>query len=182
MNAGVLPDGRIFVLSNPSTRQTLVISLSSDGYNFSTAYDVASCSRAPFSDPRPPTSQPDGCKRRNTNPGVGFGVCYPQGVVVEELASLFVIVSNNPEDIWVLKIPLASLSAAEAAAGSSAEAAVLVETATRGTAAATKTLKTDEEDAAVAPAANLKPHGFHPGLRIKHCFLGGGCRVVFRPQ
>ena len=36
--------------------------------------------------------------------------------------------------------------------------------------AATKTLKTDEEDAAVAPAGNLKPHGFYPGLRIKHCF------------
>ena len=109
MNAGTLPDGRVFVLSNPSTRATLVMSLSDDGFNFTTAYDIASCSRAPFSDPRPPTSQPDGCKRRNTHPGVGFGVCYPQGVVVKELGALFVIVSNNPEDIWVLKVPLASL-------------------------------------------------------------------------
>ena len=75
-------------------------------YNFSEAYDIASCERAPFSNP----SQPDGCKRRNTHPGVvGFGVCYPQGVVVPELGALFVIASVNPEDIWVLKIPLASL-------------------------------------------------------------------------
>ena len=105
MNAGVLPNGRIFVLSNPSTRATLVMSLSDDGYNFSQAYDIASCHRAPFSNP----AQPDGCKRRNINPGVGYGVCYPQGVVVPELGTLFVVASVNPEDIWVLKIPLTSL-------------------------------------------------------------------------
>ena len=52
--------------------------------------------------------------RASIFPGVGFGVCYPQGVVVVELASLFVIVSNNPEDIWVLRIPLASLAASGA--------------------------------------------------------------------
>ncbi len=105
MNAGALPDGRIFVLSNPSTRATLVISLSDDGYNFSRAYDIASCHRAPFSNP----AQRDGCTRRNTNPGVGYGVCYPQGVVVPQLGALFVVASVNPEDIWVLKVPLASL-------------------------------------------------------------------------
>jgi hypothetical protein len=105
MNAGVLPDGRIFVLSNPRTRATLVMSLSDDGYNFSQAFDIASCNRAPFSNP----AQPDGCKRRNTNPGDGYGVCYPQGVVVRELGILFVAVSVNPEDIWVLKVPLANL-------------------------------------------------------------------------
>ena len=67
-------------------------------YNFSEAYDIGN------------PSQPDGCKRRNTHLGVvGFGVCYPQGVVVPELGALFVIASVNPEDIWVLKIPLASL-------------------------------------------------------------------------
>ena len=107
MNAGALPDGRIFVLSNPSTRATLVMSLSEDGYNFSQAFDIASCSRAPFSNP----AQPDGCKRRNTNPGAGYGVCYPQGVVVTELGVLFVAASVNPEDIWVIKVPLASLAA-----------------------------------------------------------------------
>jgi hypothetical protein len=105
MNAGMLPDGRIFVLSNHATRATLVLSLSHDGYNFSHAYDIAACDRAPFSNP----SQPNGCKRRNIHPGVGFGVCYPQGVVVPELGALFVIASVNPEDIWVLNIPLASI-------------------------------------------------------------------------
>ena len=73
-------------------------------YNFSEAYDIASCERTTFSNP----SQPDG-GGTHIHPGVGFGVCYPQGVVVPELGALFVIASVNPEDIWVLKIPLASL-------------------------------------------------------------------------
>jgi hypothetical protein len=109
MNAGVLPDGRVFVLSNPSTRETLVISLSHDGFNFSHAFDLASCNRAPFSDPRPPTSQPDGCTRRNPSSGHS-AVAYPQAVVVAELGAMFVTVSNSVEDIWVLKVPLASLA------------------------------------------------------------------------
>lgn len=109
MNAGVLPDGRVFVLSNPSTRETLVISLSHDGFNFSRAFDVASCHRAPFSDPDPPTSQPDGCKRRNTASGHG-AVAYPQAVIVVELGAMFITVSNSVEDIWVLRVPLASLT------------------------------------------------------------------------
>ena len=108
MNAGMLPDGRVFVLSNPSTRATLVISLSHDGFDFSQAFDVASCHRAPFSDPRPPTSQPDGCTRRNTDSGHS-AVAYPQAVVVAELGVMFVTVSNSVEDIWMLRLPLASL-------------------------------------------------------------------------
>jgi hypothetical protein len=109
MNAGVLPDGRVFLLSNPSTRETLVISLSHDGFNFSHAFDLASCNRAPFCDPRPPTSQPDVCTRRNPSSGHS-AVAYPQAVVVAELGAMFVTVSNSVEDIWVLKVPLASLA------------------------------------------------------------------------
>jgi hypothetical protein len=101
INAGTLPDGRVFVLSNLRSRQQLVLSLSRDGYHFDVALDVAACTRAPFSS----ATQPDGCRRRN--PGVGSGPQYPQAVVVGR--SLFVAVSNNPEDIWVLKVPLGAL-------------------------------------------------------------------------
>ena len=106
LNAGTLPDGRVFVLSNSFERRQLVLSLSRDGYHFTRAFDVAACSRAPFSS----AAQPDGCRRRNPPLDGGSGPQYPQGVVVPELGnSLFVTVSNNPEDIWVLKIPLAAL-------------------------------------------------------------------------
>ena len=94
MNAGTLPDGRVFLLSNPSTRATLVMSLSRDGYNFSHAYDIAACDRAPFSNP----SQPNGCKRRNTDPGVGFGVGFAciglvvTVVIIESEEGMYVIV------------------------------------------------------------------------------------------
>ena len=64
INAGTLPDGRVFVLSNLRSRQQLVLSLSRDGYSFDVALDVAACTRAPFSS----ATQPDGCRRRNPGP------------------------------------------------------------------------------------------------------------------
>ena len=70
INAGSLPDGRIYLLSNPvvastTRRNPLVISLTDDGTNFDRAMVVASCLAPPYSRP----GQPDGCKMRNASTG-----------------------------------------------------------------------------------------------------------------
>eukprot|EP01043_Picozoa_sp_COSAG02_P041669 COSAG02_NODE_3474_length_6681_cov_29.310696_6_plen_465_part_00 len=78
MNAGTLPDGRIYLLHNPilgkTERDPLVLSLSTDGFNFDQAFVALSCRLQPVAPIN--TSCPNavscphlGCKRRN--PGGG---------------------------------------------------------------------------------------------------------------
>jgi hypothetical protein len=101
MNAGTLPDGRIYLLHNPvegpAERDPLVVSLSRDGYSFDKAYVALSCHLPPV----------NSCKRRNPGGDGAPGPQYPQGLVHRD--SLYVIMSMNKEDIWVEQIPLSSL-------------------------------------------------------------------------
>ena len=99
INAGALPDGRRFLLSNAGPyglRDPLTLALTRDGYAFDEVYAVVSC------------AQLSGCADRGGNGG-GPGVAYPQGVVVTAppfAAGLWVTVSNNKEDVFVLHVPL----------------------------------------------------------------------------
>ena len=141
MNAGTLPDGRIYLLHNPiwgkTERDPLVLSLSTDGFNFDQAFVALSCRLPPVAPTN--TSCPNavlcphfGCKRRNPgggSPGPQYllhPICvfvlhlsesdqerlvarsrYPQGLVHED--HLYVIMSMNKEDIWVARIPISAL-------------------------------------------------------------------------
>eukprot|EP01052_Picozoa_sp_SAG31_P033376 SAG31_NODE_3761_length_3906_cov_4.295246_2_plen_463_part_00 len=117
-NAGTLPDGRVYLLHNPIfgivERDPLVLSLSSDGFNFDQAFVAFSCRLPPLSSKNsvcPNASSMSlcphlGCKRRN--PGGGSqGPQYPQGLVHD--GDLYIIMSMNKEDIWVVRIPIKSL-------------------------------------------------------------------------
>jgi hypothetical protein len=108
MNAGTLPDGRVYLLHNPvngkSERDPLVVSLSSDGYSFDKAYVALSCHLPPVNKPG---HAKGGCKRRNPGGDGSPGPQYPQGLVHGD--NLYVIMSMNKEDIWVEQIPLSSL-------------------------------------------------------------------------
>ena len=110
INAGSLPDGRVYLLSNPviastTRRNPLVISLTDDGTNFARAMVVANCLAPPYSRP----GQPDGCQMRNAGAGKAPGPQYPQGVVARDRGMLAIAFSQNKEDIWVVTVKLDSL-------------------------------------------------------------------------
>ena len=100
INAGALPDGRRFLLSNSGPyglRDPLTIGLSTDGLVFSESLAIVSC-----------TQLSGGCTDRGGNGG-GPGVSYPQSVLIEEPAwasGLWIIFSNNKEDIHVARVPI----------------------------------------------------------------------------
>ena len=115
MNAGTLPDGRVYLLHNPilgkTERDPLVLSLSADGFNFDQAFVSLSCRLPPIAPTDPScanaVSCPHvGCARRN--PGGGSpGPQYSQGLVHGD--HLYIIMSMNKEDVWVERIPLSAL-------------------------------------------------------------------------
>lgn len=102
INAGALPppDGRRFLLSNSGPyglRDPLTIGLSTDGFTFNESLAIVSCAQLS-----------GGCTDRGGNGG-GPGVSYPQSVLIEEPAwssGLWIIFSNNKEDIHVARVPL----------------------------------------------------------------------------
>ena len=103
INAGALPDGRRYLVSNamPFTiRDPLVIATSSDGRDFDKAQVAMSCTRMP-----PGTD----CKARYAGKAKNPGPSYPQAVAVPELDAVFVVATNNKEDVVVARLPLASL-------------------------------------------------------------------------
>ena len=119
-NAGTLPDGRVYLLHNPvlgdpppgTERDPLVLSLSSDGYRFDQAFVALSCRLPPVAPTKVScknavTCPHLGCHPRNRVGGAAPGPQYPQGLVHK--GQLFVILSNNKEDIWVERIPLSAL-------------------------------------------------------------------------
>ena len=103
LNAGTLPDGRIFLTSNacPKGRDPLVVSTSSDGWQFDKAVAVMTCSSL------------DGqCKPRYAGRSKNPGHAYPQSVAVTEPESmryLWVAATNNKEDVWVARVPFDAL-------------------------------------------------------------------------
>ena len=119
-NAGTLPDGRVYLLHNPvlgdpppgTERDPLVLSLSSDGYRFDQAFVALSCRLPPVAPTKVSCKNAVacphlGCHPRNRVGGAAPGPQSPQGLVHK--GQLFVILSNNKEDIWVERIPLSAL-------------------------------------------------------------------------
>ena len=109
LNAGGLPDGRVFLVSNPcpkpwpghhsAYRDPLVVSTSLDGFAFTHAKAVMSCEELGHCTPRILTGHPS-------------GPSYPQGVTVttpQKLAGLYVVATNNKEDVVVTRVPFQSL-------------------------------------------------------------------------
>eukprot|EP00048_Salpingoeca_helianthica_P001515 m.49791 g.49791 ORF g.49791 m.49791 type:complete len:414 (+) comp11517_c0_seq4:1122-2363(+) len=107
INAGPLPDGRVYLLSNAMVtvfRDPLFISTTTDGWHFSRTNVVASCEMSAFRSPK----QPWGCLQRYKGGAKEGGLQYPQGMAVTApgVEGFYAIFSVNKEDIWVARLPL----------------------------------------------------------------------------
>jgi hypothetical protein len=108
INSGVLPDGRIYLVSNamrdsPNGRDPLFLTTSTDGFAFDATLVVGACNQTgAFGSPEP-------CKMRYPGASKSPGLEYPQAVAVTEVGSegLWVVFSLNKEDIWVARVPFA---------------------------------------------------------------------------
>lgn len=108
INAGLLPDGRIYLVSNAmpqsSKRDPLFVTTSVDGWQFNQTNVVAACNQTVFTSPQ----QPNGCVERYSGGSKNPGMQYPQAVAVTAPSvpqGLYVIFSVNKEDIWVAYLP-----------------------------------------------------------------------------
>jgi hypothetical protein len=100
LHTGTLPDGRIFLLNNLMDRDPLIISTSTDGINFDNAKVALSC------------DQIGGVCKPMSEKGRGGDVSYPQAVALtapSNLAALWVIVSNNKQEIYMLRLDYANI-------------------------------------------------------------------------
>ena len=107
INAGVLPDGRIYLLNNAminAFRDPLFVTTSDDGWHFSHTNVAVSCEEHVFQ----AKDQPWGCLYRYKGGAKEGGVQYPQGLPVSAEGSkgFYAIFSLNKEDIWIVKMPL----------------------------------------------------------------------------
>jgi len=99
LNAGSLPDGRIFLVSNPcpsGKRDPLVVSTSASGLNFDKAVGVMTCKDL--------NKQ---CKPRHKGRAKNPGQAYPQAVAAtapDGMKYLWVAATNNKEDVWVTRV------------------------------------------------------------------------------
>ena len=112
LNAGTLPDGRVYLVSNVMTnifRDPIYVSLSRNGVEFTAVAALGSCEQPHFTNPW----QPLGCVQRYGGGGIQGGLQYPQAVAVTAaeggVEGFYVILSQNKEDIWVAKTPFSSL-------------------------------------------------------------------------
>ena len=110
INAGFLPDGRRFLLSNSlkssTIRDPISIVLSHDGWSFDTVYSAVSCTQLNNT----PGVNP--CKPRFDGLYKNPGPSYPSSVVVLAAPlspAIYVAHTNNKEDVWVTRLPLSSL-------------------------------------------------------------------------
>ncbi len=109
INAGSMPDGRVYLVSNlmvnPAARDPLFVTTSTDGVNWNATRVVAACNMTAFQSP----TQPDGCKERYAGKWKSPGMQYPQAVAVTDpnAEGFWVIFSVNKEDIWVSRVPFA---------------------------------------------------------------------------
>ena len=98
LNAGALPDGRVFLVTNACTkgRDPLVVSTSRDGWAWTGAVGAMSCTML------------DGrCKPRFAGKSKDSGQAYPQAVAVtspSSMAGLWIAATNNKEDVWVTRV------------------------------------------------------------------------------
>jgi predicted neuraminidase len=115
INAGALPGGSIYLVSNPvfrakentlRYRDPVTVAVSQDGYDFSSVKAVMSCKNFP--------SNTSKCAPRFPGGGKNPGPSYPQGLAVVSPAPVehqgfYVVATNNKEDVWVAKVPYASI-------------------------------------------------------------------------
>ena len=107
INAGLLPDGRTFLVSNAvpaRQRDPLTIALSADGLAFSRAAVVMTCRNF---------TSASTCKARGSNVQ-GVGPSYPQALTVvapapEALRGLYVVATNNKEDVVLTRLAFEAL-------------------------------------------------------------------------
>ena len=103
LNAGQLPDGKIYLVHNPVSggpngRDPVTVATSKDGLDFSTVAVVLTCTDLPD-----PTST---CKPRWPGKSKNPAPSYPQAIAVTSppsLAAFYVIASSNKEDIWITR-------------------------------------------------------------------------------
>lgn len=124
INAGTLPDGRVYLLNNPvfrpkalgasssaatlRFRDPVAVTLSENGKDFSKVVAVMSCGNL---------SATSGCKQRLAGSGKNWGPSYPQGIALgaADVAGtglkpgLYVVATNNKEDVWLARVDLADL-------------------------------------------------------------------------
>ena len=111
LNAGSLPDGRVYLLSNAMpnvNRDPLFLSTSVDGQAFGHAVRaLTACEQAMYKS----LKQPLGCVYRHPGGSKQGGVQYPQGLALTTpgLQGFWVIYSLNKEDIWLARVPFASI-------------------------------------------------------------------------
>jgi hypothetical protein len=131
INTGTLPDGRVYLLNNPvfrpkptplgdlgtssarsaeglRFRDPIAVALSTDGKRFSKVVSVMSCGNL---------SATSTCKQRLAGSGKNWGPSYPQGIALGAAdvagtgfkAGLYVVATNNKEDVWLAWVDLADL-------------------------------------------------------------------------
>ena len=102
INAGALPDGRRYLFANAmpfAIRDPLVVATSADGAAWDTARVAITCTDLPSSN----------CTARFAGKYKNPGPSYPQAVAVPALGAVFVVATNNKEDVVVTRLPLESL-------------------------------------------------------------------------
>ena len=106
LNAGNLPDGRAYLVSNALVnyiRDPLYLSTTDDtNLRFVKTNVLVSCHMEVF--------QPGGCIRRFQGSGSQPGCQYPQALpITGDSSNFFVIFSMNKEDIWIASVPLSEI-------------------------------------------------------------------------
>ena len=109
LNAGPLPSQKgVYLLHNAApakVRDPLTISLSADGYNFSSCRVIQTCTDL--------AHKKSSCKARQKD-NHNVGPSYPQGLGIvspapEELVGFYVVATNNKEDVVITKVPWFSI-------------------------------------------------------------------------
>lgn len=136
LNAGHLPDGRVYLLNNPvyepklggertsygvtapggratdvgalRFRDPITVATSAAGVNFDSVAAVISCTKLSKNSTCAPRHQPGG-----VSGGKNPGPSYPQGLTVvapapAAIRGFYVVCSNNKEDIWITKLEFES--------------------------------------------------------------------------
>ena len=103
-NAGNLPDGRAFLVSNAlitAVRNPLFLSTTdASNLRFVSTSVISSCEMPLFSTPK----QPVGCLQRFSGGAKQGGCQYPQALAISQ-GYFYAIFSLNKEDIWLVRFP-----------------------------------------------------------------------------
>jgi len=108
LNAGTLPDGRVYLVHNPllgKVRDPLTVAVSDDGLDFSAVGVVMTCTNG---------SIPGSACGGRSGGGNNVGPSYPQALAVTapappEMQGFYVVATNNKEDVVVAKFSFSAL-------------------------------------------------------------------------